>query len=135
MRSLLISSVMVFLSSPMVSAKKPEISQNSISRKVIEANDIQGTDDQIELILIEFPPGTSSPEHTHPVVGLNYIIEGEVDSQYEGEELKHFKAGDSYQDLASKPHLIFRNSSKTKLLKFIVACKIKKGQPFMIPNK
>lgn len=101
-----------------------------ISRKVIERHDIPGSTEELQMILIEYQPGASAPSHAHPVIGLNYIIEGVAESQYEGEPIKTFKAGDSYQDPANKRHLIFRNASKSKPLKFLVACKILKGEPF-----
>lgn len=84
-------------------------------------------------MLIDFPPEFSNVPHTHPVVGLCYIIEGVAESQYEGEDLKTLHAGDSYQDSATKKHLLFRNSSETDALKFTCAAKIKKGQEFMQP--
>ncbi|MFO1518986.1 MAG: cupin domain-containing protein [bacterium] len=105
---------------------------DSIVRKVIERYEIPGTNDELQMILIEYPPGVAGPPHFHPVVGLNYIIEGIAESQYEGEPIKTFHSGDSYQDPANKRHVIFRNASKTKPLKFLVACKIPKGQSFSV---
>jgi quercetin dioxygenase-like cupin family protein len=101
-----------------------------ISRKVIERHEISGSTDELQMILIEYQPGAAAPPHVHPVIGLNYIIEGTAESQYEGESVKKFKAGDSYQDPANKRHLTFRNMSKTKPLKFLVVCKIPKGTSF-----
>ena len=102
-------------------------------RKVVERYEIPGTTDELEMILIEYQPGAEAPPHLHPVVGLNYIIEGTAESQYEGESLKTFHAGDTYQDPANKKHLIFRNPSKTEPLRFLVTCKIPKGQSFVKP--
>jgi quercetin dioxygenase-like cupin family protein len=104
-----------------------------ITRKIIERQDIAGTPDELEMILIEYQPGAEAPPHVHPVVGLVYIIEGAAESQYEGEPGKIFHAGDSYQDLANKTHVVFRNTSKTKPLRFVVACKIPKTQQFSVP--
>jgi len=104
-----------------------------VSRKVIERSDIPGSDEEIRLMLVEFPPAFSNVAHMHPVVGLCYVIEGTAESQYESEDVKTFHAGDSYQDSATKKHLIFRNASKTDGLKFTCAVKIKKDQQFMLP--
>jgi quercetin dioxygenase-like cupin family protein len=104
-----------------------------VSRKIIEKTDIDGSDEELRLMLVEFPPGYASPAHLHPVVGLNYIVEGAAESQYEGEALKTLHAGDSYQDLANKKHLVFRNASTTAGLKFMVAYTIAKDLPFMQP--
>jgi len=104
-----------------------------VSRKVIERSDIPDSDEEIRLMLVEFPPAFSNVAHTHPVVGLCYVIEGTAESQYESEDVKTFHVGDSYQDSATKKHLMFRNASKTDGLKFTCAAKIKKDQPFMLP--
>jgi quercetin dioxygenase-like cupin family protein len=105
----------------------------NVSRKVIERTDIAGSDEELRLMLVEFPPEFSNVAHTHPVIGLCYVIEGIAESQYEGEALKRLHAGDSYQDSATKKHLLFRNASKTDALKFTCSAKIKKGQEFMQP--
>jgi quercetin dioxygenase-like cupin family protein len=104
-----------------------------ITRKLIEEHAIAGTNRVLQLIRADFPPGAQSPPHTHPAVGLNYILTGEVDSQYEGEPVNHYKAGDSYQDPAGKKHLLFRNASPTKPLTFLIAVELEKGQPFFQP--
>lgn len=110
-------------------------SKSPNTRKIVEQYEIPGTTDVLEMILIEYQPGAAAPPHLHPVVGLNYIIEGTAESQYEGESLKTFHAGDTYQDPANKKHLIFRNPSKTESLKFLVACQIPKGQSFPHPSR
>src|SRR6266700_1073577 len=68
---------------------------HGITRKVVEEHPIEGTTRVLELILAEFPPGAQSRAHTHPSVEINYILSGQVDSQYEGEPVKHYKAGDT----------------------------------------
>jgi quercetin dioxygenase-like cupin family protein len=106
---------------------------NEISRKIIERMQIEGSDEELRLMLIEYPPNVASVPHVHPVGGLCYLVEGTAESQYEGEDLKKIRAGDSFQDIASKKHLLFRNSSKTEALKFTCVAKIKKDQPYMAP--
>jgi quercetin dioxygenase-like cupin family protein len=109
-------------------AKIPEV-----TRTIIQRTDIEGSDEELRLMLVEYPPGYASPAHIHPVVGLNYILEGTAESQYEGEDLKTLHAGDSYQDPANKKHLLFRNASKTDTLRFLVAYRIEKEGTFMHP--
>lgn len=118
--------------SPAYSGESVEKISTEVSRKVIERTDIAGTDEELRLMLIEFPPDFSSPVHTHPVIGLCYVISGVAESQYEGERIKIFQAGESYQDAATKKHLLFRNPSKTENLTFTCAAKIKKDQQFMV---
>lgn len=84
-------------------------------------------------MLVEFPPGYASVVHTHPVAGLCYVLEGKAISQYEGEEIRQFSAGQSYQDEANTVHRIFRNASTEEPLRFICAAKLKSGAPFLQP--
>ena len=66
------------------------------------------------MFLLSLPPGAAAPVHTHPGIGIGYVLEGIYESQYEGEALKRFTAGDPIYDLAQTPHLIARNGSHTE---------------------
>ncbi len=121
------------LSQPGYGAELSPSKITEVSRTIIQRTAIEGSNEELRLMLVEFPPGYSSPAHIHPVVGLNYIVEGIAESQYEGEDLKTLNTGASYQDLANKKHLVFRNPSQTAALRFLVAYKIRKDQPFMHP--
>lgn len=104
-----------------------------VSRKIIERTDIEGTDEELRMMLVEFPPAFSNVAHTHPTVGLCYVVEGEAESQYEGEAVKVLHTGDSYQDQVNSKHLLFRNTSETDGLRFICIAKMKKDQGYMQP--
>jgi len=124
------------LSSPVTlnsSQSEEKIIATNVSRKVIERAGIVDSDEELRLMLVEFPPKFANVAHTHPVIGLCYVIKGVAESQYEGEELKTLHAGDSYQDSVTKKHLLFRNASETDTLKFTCAAKIKINQEFMLP--
>lgn len=112
---------------------RPASTIGEASRRVLEQSAIPGSDEELRLMLVEFPPGHASDVHSHPVVGLCYVVEGTAMSQYEGEEIKRFSAGQSYQDQPNKVHVIFRNASTAEPLRFICAAKIKVGAPFMQP--
>jgi len=112
-----------------ISQATGETSPN-IERKIIQRIPVEGADEELQMMLITVPPGAQSEPHVHPVQGMNYIVEGAVESQYAGYPLQHYNAGDSYIDLAQVTHEVFRNPSNTQPLKFIVAFKIKKGVAF-----
>jgi quercetin dioxygenase-like cupin family protein len=76
-------------------------------------------------MLVVFPAEFSNVAHIHPVGGLCYVVKGAAESQYDGEEVKVFHAGDSYQDQANKKHLIFINPSKQMSLNSPVLLKLK----------
>lgn len=104
-----------------------------ISRKVLEQHPVESNNKLLQLILIEFPPGAAAPPHVHPARGLNYILSGAVDSQYRGEPVKRYVAGDTYQDPPGREHLLFRNASSTEPLRFLVAVELEPGQAFSQP--
>lgn len=102
----------------------------AVERKIVQRIPIDARDEELQMMLVTFPPGAQSGAHVHPVPGMNYIIEGTVESQYEGAPLEHYKAGDTYLDQKDRVHALFRNTSSTKPLRFLIACKIGKGVPF-----
>jgi quercetin dioxygenase-like cupin family protein len=104
-----------------------------VTRKVIERTPIAGSDEELRLMLIDYPPGASAPIHRHPVIGLCYVIHGTAESQYTGEAMRTLRAGDSYQDSATKTHLLFRNASSTDHLRFTCAAKIGEHEDFAQP--
>jgi len=85
------------------------------------------------MFLLSLPPGTAAPVHKHPGIGIGYVLEGVYESQYEGEELRRFTAGDSIYDLAQTPHLIARNGSPDEPLRFIMTFIVQKGEPTILP--
>jgi quercetin dioxygenase-like cupin family protein len=112
--------------------KSTTVSREGITRTIIEnyANDQTG--EEFKLVMTTYPPGVGLPRHHHPSVAHNYILEGIAESQYAGEELKIFKAGESYQDKGETQHEIFRNPDLNASLKYLIAYTVKKGQPYLI---
>lgn len=79
------------------------------------------------LFLLSLSPGGVAPVHQHPGIGVGYVLEGVYESQYEGEELKRYVAGDPIEDLAATPHLVARNASDTEPLRFLMTFIVKRG--------
>jgi quercetin dioxygenase-like cupin family protein len=107
------------------------VTPDGISRTTLESYD-NGAGEEFKLVLSVYPPGIGLPAHHHPGVGHNYILEGVAESQYEGESLQRFTAGQSYQDKALSSHLVFRNGDRAAPLKYLIAYIVKRGQPFLI---
>ena len=104
---------------------------DGIIRTILQ-NYESGTRDEFKLVLTTYPPGVGLPLHHHPTVAHNYVLEGVAETQYEGESLMRFAAGESYQDKAFTKHLIFRNGDQHAPLKYLLAYTVKKGEPFLI---
>lgn len=84
------------------------------------------------MMLVTFQPGVASPLHHHPVAGLNYIVEGMAESAHGDDPPKLYRTGDTLQDLPDIPHTLFRNPSKTEVLRFLIFTNLRPGQPYLI---
>jgi quercetin dioxygenase-like cupin family protein len=107
---------------------------SAVSRVELMRREIPGTSDrEAVMFLISAPPGAAAPVHTHPGIGIGYVLEGVYESQYQGEELKRFTAGEPIYDLEQTPHLVARNGSTSKSLRLIMTFVLKKGEPTILP--
>ncbi|OQW43522.1 MAG: hypothetical protein A4S12_00495 [Proteobacteria bacterium SG_bin5] len=115
-------------------AERTTSSPEGIIRTLLERHE-DSDGNLFELILDRFPPGIIVPVHHHPVVGLNYVLGGVAHSQYDGEPMQTLKAGDSFQDHAHIPHLLFRNPDRQAPVTILISHVLKKGQSFFIPGR
>jgi quercetin dioxygenase-like cupin family protein len=79
------------------------------------------------LVRLEFAPGAQGALHSHPEIGLGYIVSGEHYSQWEGGEMEYYKAGDVMIDRAADRHVHTSNPSKTENLVILLSYVIKVG--------
>ena len=83
---------------------------------------------EMRLFLITYPPGADANYHSHPVVGVGFVLEGVMVSAFDDDAEETFVAGQSFVDRASY-HRIARNGSDTKLMKFLITYTVKTGEP------
>ncbi|MDQ1159033.1 quercetin dioxygenase-like cupin family protein [Sphingomonas sp. SORGH_AS 950] len=91
----------------------------AVSRRTLELLPLSTDKRNIVVEEVIIPPGGSAPLHRHPVPGIVYIIEGEVESAYGEEEPKRYSAGETLQDRADLPHTRFRNCKPDRVLRFL----------------
>ena len=67
-------------------------------------------------VLVEYPPGGSSPAHTHPKSAFIYatVLEGAVRSQVNDGPVTTYRAGESFSELPGDRHAVSANASKTE---------------------
>jgi quercetin dioxygenase-like cupin family protein len=120
------------LADQLSTVKPTTVSPDGISRTVLEnyVNELAG--EEFKMVLTTYPAGVGLPVHHHPFVAHNYVLQGVAESQYLGEDLKRFQAGESYQDKAEVEHTIFRNPDSKSPLQYLITYTVKKGQPFLI---
>jgi len=86
------------------------------------------------MIVVTFAPGEVSTPHRHPNPTFGYVLEGDLESTFDG-HVYHYKAGDAFYERPNGLHSGTRNMSKdkpAKLLAFVVG---DKGKPVLIPVK
>lgn len=69
---------------------------------------------QAVMLKVGYGPGQKSAGHMHPGPVFAYVLEGEVESQLQGEPPVVYKAGQSWYEAPGAHHLVSRNASTTK---------------------
>lgn len=70
----------------------------------------------IKGVLVEYPPGGSSPAHTHPDSAFIYatVLEGEIRSSVNGAPVRVYHAGENFYEEPGAHHGVSANASKTE---------------------
>ena len=70
----------------------------------------------IKGVLVEYPPGGTSPAHTHPSSAFIYatVLEGEIRSQVNDGPVKVYHAGENFSENPGDRHMVSENASATK---------------------
>jgi quercetin dioxygenase-like cupin family protein len=68
--------------------------QEGIKRTNLERQDLSVPGREVVLVRVDFAPGVAFPPHSHPGEEIAYVIEGELEYQFEGKPPVTLKAGD-----------------------------------------
>ena len=90
--------------------------------------DVEGR--EVIQVLVDFEPGVTSPNHSHPGVEVAHVIDGTFEYQLEGQPPVTLKAGDSLYIPAGVAHIAKNVGTKSasELATYIV----KKGEPLVV---
>ncbi|HWX42924.1 MAG TPA: cupin domain-containing protein [Blastocatellia bacterium] len=69
---------------------------------------------------VEYSPGGETKKHRHDVAIFAYVLEGAVESQLDGQEIKTYKKGDTWYEPPGTIHAVSRNASRTEPAKLLV---------------
>jgi quercetin dioxygenase-like cupin family protein len=108
-------------------ASAPAGTSVGIRRTIIGRTPAHEAGWETRLYLIEYPPGAAAAPHTHPVVGVGWVVEGEFESAFGDGPVTKVGAGQSFTDLADVRHRLFRNTSADHPLRFVIAYTIRSG--------
>jgi len=103
-----------------------------ILQQLIESSGLK--EQEVKMVIVNFAPGEISTPHRHPMPTFGYVLEGELESTFDG-KVYHYKAGDAFYEKPHGLHAGTRNMSKdspAKLLAFVVG---DKGTPILVPEK
>ncbi len=106
-----------------------KITESSLLKQFINERGI--TNREVQMEVVNFPPGSSSPAHRHPCPTFGYVLEGELESVFEG---KHhiYKQGDSFYENSNGLHAVTRNNDPAKTAKLLVFFIAEKNKPTTI---
>src|SRR4051812_2506963 len=103
--------------------EKPQASSaTAISAKVIFNQMLPGVDlknQEVTMMIVEFPPNNVGGAHRHPGQTFGYLLEGELESTFEGKNYS-YKKGDSFYEFPNGLHNSTRNLSPTVTAKLLV---------------
>ena len=106
---------------------------NVTPKLAVDLADLPGKEGMV--LTVEFPPGHVSEPHRHAAHTFVYVLEGNIDMQVAGGELKHLKPGDVFYENPADVHAVATNVSKTEPAKFLVVFVKNKGTAPVLPAK
>ena len=111
-------------------------SSKVVSTSLLEqlVNDKGIQDRLVKMETVEFPPLYSGKPHRHPCPLFAYVLEGELESVFEGQSF-HYKMGDSFYEKANGLHESMKNLSKTQSAKLLIFYISEKGATTYVPEK
>jgi quercetin dioxygenase-like cupin family protein len=102
---------------PAKSADDAKITSVTVLKQLLNEQGIKNKEAQMEVV--NFPPGSTSAPHRHPCPTFGYILEGEIESVFDG--VRHvYKKGDSFYEKPFGLHSLTRNNDPKKPAKLLV---------------
>ena len=90
---------------------------------------------ELSMITVEYPPGGSSPVHTHHAQALVYVLEGSIVMQVKGGAPVTLAPGQTWYEGPDDVHVVSRNASNSAPAKYLVFMVKDKGAPILTPVK
>lgn len=104
------------------------------SVRSLVSRDLAGVPDrEVAVISVEYPPGGSSPVHTHHAQALVYVMEGSIVMQVKGGVPVTLSPGQTWYEGPDDVHVVSRNASESAPAKYLVFMIKDKGAPVLTP--
>ncbi|MBV9971332.1 MAG: cupin domain-containing protein [Xanthobacteraceae bacterium] len=110
----------------------PAVAQQGepLKRTVLQKNDFPGDKMSTLLVLIEIAPNFVVAKHTHPGIETGYVLDGEVVLAVDGQGERAVKAGESYTNPATVPHIAKGGPQGAKVIATFI---VEKDKPLATP--
>lgn len=102
-----------------------------ILKQLIESSGAK--EQEVKIVIVTFGPGEVSEPHRHPIPTFGYVLEGELESTFDG-KVYHYKTGDAFFERPNGLHSGTRNMSKDRPAKLVAFFVGDKGKPFLVPE-
>ncbi|MBD2702164.1 cupin domain-containing protein [Spirosoma sp. BT702] len=89
---------------------------------------------EVQMLIVDYPPNSASPAHRHPCPTFGYILEGELESVFEG-KTHVYKKGDTFYEFTNGLHSSARNTHPTNPAKLLVFFVAEPGKPTSVLEK
>ena len=89
----------------------------------------------MEMITVDYPPGSSDPIHRHDAHAFVYVLEGSIVMQVKGGKEVTLTPGQTFYEGPSDVHVVGRNASSSKPAKFLVVLVKNEGAPILTVEK
>jgi quercetin dioxygenase-like cupin family protein len=100
--------------------------------KTLMSQDLSGVPGrEVSMITVDYPPGASTPAHTHHAQALVYVLEGSIVMQAKGKEPVTVTRGQTWSEGPDDVHVVSRNASTSAPAKYLVFMVKDKGAPIL----
>ena len=100
--------------------------------KSLLSKDLAGAPErEVSMITVEYPPGASSPVHTHHAQAMVYVLEGSIVMQVRGGAAVTLSPGQTWYEGPDDVHVVSRNASNSTPAKYLVFMVKDKGAPIL----
>lgn len=104
--------------------------------KTLMSQDLSGVPGrEVSMITVDYPPGASTPAHTHNAQALVYVLEGSIVMQAKGKEPVTLTKGQTWSEGPDDVHVVSRNASTSAPARYLVFMVKDKGAPILTPVK
>lgn len=94
----------------------PGITRVNLLKRPLPAGDFR----HVEALTLELAPGAAAPRHRHDVAVVAYVLEGEVENQFDGGPSMRHRAGESWWEAPGTVHRVARNASATARARLLI---------------